>query len=161
MLDLERLLGHVLAPQFVCSDLIRGQRGLVGQHLQLELGHLQSVECFKDGILNLSLIELTLHGLVLVVLESIQVCLDLLLQLVGSDLGFSVFVLLLEQSCLASDFVFVIGSVHRTSSIRVILVHCFPELDLALVKQVIVVHQLQVLQVVGVAFLDRLVTVCH
>ena len=110
----------------------------------------------------MSLVKLAFGLLILVVFESVQICFDLLFKLVSCNFGLTVLALFLEHLSLFFDGLFLVDRVVLgLSSVGVILVHLLPQLDLTFIQKSVVVHQLEVLQEVGVPFLDAFVPVLH
>jgi len=141
--------------------LFHSQRPLVSQDVCLHVSHADLVKGLEDTQLNLSFVKLALAHFVLAVFESFQISFDCLLEFVVRNLRVSVFKLRCQQNYRV--FFVRIGFL-RLSSLRFVempLVNYLPCLRLGLFQQIVVVHELQVLQVEGVRELNAVSAVVH
>ena len=152
----------------VMSVLSRSERCSVFEHIHLHLSHVQLLKAFQNRELDLHQVELSLHRLVFIVLERVEVSFDLFLQLVLGNLCISIFHWTRQHHhwivlcCwLVVVLLFLVFEISRLHLLLVSLVELFPLFALVLLHHLVVLHQFQVLEIVGVRSLDAFFSFVH
>ena len=139
------------------------------QHIELHICQTQLIKGFHDRELNLSHVELSLLLFIFVVAQALQIFFDLLLKLKVSNFSITVLHLtskshhrMLILPFLRLSLSVIIISCSWIHPLPVFLVLLFPSLDLErLLQQIVMIHQLEILEEVGVSLSHVAGSVAH